>query len=124
MLNMSELSEAKRALLEKYLRGDVPQAATAADAPSQRVEAEAAGPPEHVVVIQAGGNKRPFFFLHGQWNSEAFYCYPLARDLGPDQPFYVLEPYTFEGLPVPPTIEAIAATHIKLMRSVQPEGPY
>ncbi len=77
-----------------------------------------------LVTVQAGGTKRPFFFLHGQWEGGAFYSLELARYLGPDQPFYLLEPYKFDSLTVIPTFEAIAATHIELIRSVQPEGPY
>ena len=77
-----------------------------------------------LVAVQAGGSRRPFFFLHGQWTGGAFYSRELARSLGPDQPFYLLEPYQFDGLPIPPTFEAIAAAHITSLRSVQPEGPY
>src|SRR5438046_3278063 len=55
-----------------------------------------------LVVVQAGGSRRPFFFLHGQWEDGALYSLELARALGPDQPFYLLEPYKFEGLAVPP----------------------
>jgi pimeloyl-ACP methyl ester carboxylesterase len=44
--------------------------------------------------------------------------------LGPTQPFYVLEPYRFDGLPMPPTFEAMAAAHLEALRSVQPVGPY
>src|SRR5206468_12483430 len=77
-----------------------------------------------LVVVQAGGSRRPFFFLHGQWRGGALYSLELSRYLGPDQPFYLLEPYKFESLAVPPTLEAIAAAHIESLRSVQPEGPY
>ena len=77
-----------------------------------------------VVAVQAGGSKRSFFYLHGDWESGAFYCFSLARDLGSDQPFYVLEPYRFDDLRVPPTFEAMAAAHIKSLRTIQPEGPY
>lgn len=119
---MPELSEAKRALLEKYLRGEIAQTPAMSDAPSPQVEAEETGP--RVVPIQAGGSKRPFFFLHGQWESMAFYCFPLSQGLGPDQPFYAVEPYTFENVPMPPSFEEIAAIHVKAIRAAQPEGPY
>jgi len=118
------LSEAKRILLEKYLRGDLPQAAKAANAIPQGAKAEIASLRERAVAIQTGGSKQPFFYLNGEWRDKAFYCYPLARALGADQPFYVLEPYTFEGLRVPPTLETIAAAHLELLRNIQPEGPY
>ncbi|SRR6266487_1968760 len=124
MSDTKELSEAKRALLEKYLRGDLPQAARAKDAIPKRTGAEVADAGERVVEVQVGGSKRPFFFLHGHWKGTAFFCFTLARALGSDQPFYALEPYQFDGLSVPPTVETMAAAHIKSMRSVQPEGPY
>src|SRR5207249_7517229 len=90
----------------------------------RRSKAEVAGPRERAVAVQTGGSKRPFFFLHGQFEGNAFFCYSLARDLGQDQPFYVLEPYRFDDLPVPPTFEAMAAAHIKSLREFQHEGPY
>jgi Thioesterase domain len=121
---MPELSEAKRALLEKYLRGGHSQTTMAASDVPKQAEAEQTNQREGVVAIKPTGSKRPFFFLHGQWKSQAFYCFPLAHGLGSDQPFYVLEPYAFDGLPVAPTFEEIAAAHIKSLRTVQPEGPY
>lgn len=77
-----------------------------------------------VRAIQTGGSKRPFFFLDGQWRDNAFFCFPLARYLGSDQPFYALRPYRFYGPQVPPAFEAMAAGHLKSMRDIQPKGPY
>lgn len=77
-----------------------------------------------VVTIQAGGSRRPFFFLHGNWDDNSFYCFSLARALGTDQPFYVLAPYKFDGLTAAPTYQELAAAHVEAMRAVQPEGPY
>src|SRR6266849_6485663 len=124
MPDTSELSEARRTLLEKYVRGDVPQIAVATRAVTQYAEADVATPRECVVTIQIGGSKRPFFFLHGDWRDGAYWCFPLAHELGSDQPFYALEPYSFDGMPVPPKFEAIAAAHLKSLRAIQPEGPY
>ncbi|GAC1398979.1 MAG: hypothetical protein NVSMB49_08130 [Ktedonobacteraceae bacterium] len=76
------------------------------------------------VAIQTSGSKRPFFFLHGDYEGGAFYCIPLAHALGADQPFYALHPFRFDNLLVPPTFEEIASTHIETLRAVQPEGPY
>ena len=45
-----------------------------------------------MVPIQTGGSETPFFFLHGQYDLGGFYCYRLAHALGPDRPFYALEP--------------------------------
>jgi hypothetical protein len=124
MVDRSELSQAKRALLEKYLHGDIPQAAKTAGVDTGYVEAAVADARARVVEVQAEGSKRPFFFLHGNWKGTAFFCFSLARELGLDQPFYTLEPYRFDGLAVPPTVETMAAAHIQSMRAVQPEGPY
>jgi amino acid adenylation domain-containing protein len=78
-----------------------------------------------VVRVQAGdGSKRPFFYLHGDWSAGGFYSLEMARYLGSDQPFYLLEPYQLDSLAVLPTFEAIAAAHLETMRAIQPEGPY
>ena len=68
--------------------------------------------------------KRPFFFLHGDPSGGAFYCFPMARMLGTDQPFYVLEPYRMTDMLNPPTLEQIATAHVEALRTVQPTGPY
>ena len=77
-----------------------------------------------LVVVQAGGSRRPFFFLHGEWRGGALYTRELARSLGPEQPFYLLEPYQLDGQAVPPTFEEMATAHLATLRRVQPEGPY
>ncbi len=80
--------------------------------------------PAPIYAIQTGGARRPLFFMHGALDGGGFYCYRLARALGPEQPFYALQPYQIEGLRVPPTFEEMAAAHIEAIRSIQPEGPY
>jgi len=77
-----------------------------------------------LVTIQSGGDKRPFFFLHGDWNGGGLYCLSLARYLGNDQPFYALSPHGIDGVQMPLTIEAMAADHLKTLLAFQPEGPY
>jgi amino acid adenylation domain-containing protein len=77
-----------------------------------------------LVVVQREGSRWPFFYLHGEWRGGGLYSRELARHLGPEQPFYLLEPYKFEGLAIPPTFEEVAAAHLEAMRKVQPEGPY
>ena len=78
-----------------------------------------------VVALQAGNTNRPFFFLHGDWDGGGFYSLDLARHLGEDQAFYVLDhPADDASRVTSPTIEALAATHVKALREVQPQGPY
>jgi thioesterase domain-containing protein len=77
-----------------------------------------------LVKVQTGGNKRPFFFLHGDFLGGGFYCLKLARHLGPDQPFYAIHPHGVSGPRLLTSVEAMAADHVEQVRSVKPEGPY
>ena len=130
MPETSELSEAKRALLEKYLKGNLQSTTTTTDTNptidtgAQDIKTEDSYERARVVQVQGGSSKQPFFFLHGSWKGTPFFCISLAREIGVDRPFYALEAYRFDGLSVAPTIETMAAAHIKAMRAIQPEGPY
>ena len=75
-------------------------------------------------VLQEDGGRPPLFFFHGDLNGAGFYCRDLARHLGPDQPVYAIHPLGLDGGRVPATIEAMAEEHLKLIREVQPHGPY
>jgi acyl carrier protein len=44
-----------------------------------------------LVMIQEGGEKRAFYYLHGDYMSGGFYCLKLAHTLEPDRS-YVLHP--------------------------------
>jgi hypothetical protein len=77
-----------------------------------------------LVVVQKGGSRPPFFYLHGDWKNTGLYSRELARHLGPEQPFYLLDPYKFDDLACLLTFEKVAAAHLETMRSIQPEGPY
>jgi hypothetical protein len=122
----SELSEARRALLQKYLGRDLSQnAKNESVMPPRSTKTEVVGERERTIAIQTGSaTKLPFFFLHGQWQDSAFFCYPLARSLGVEQPFYIPEPYKFDGMRLPPTLAEVAAAHLQSLRTIQPEGPY
>ncbi|MBV9711486.1 MAG: hypothetical protein JO011_11330, partial [Ktedonobacteraceae bacterium] len=77
-----------------------------------------------ITPVQERGTKRPFFFLHGDWQGKGLYCLKLAETLGEDQPFYVLETYKYHDLHVLPTLQEVAATYIEAIRTIQPEGLY
>jgi surfactin family lipopeptide synthetase C len=77
-----------------------------------------------LVEVQAGGSKKPFFYLHGDFNGGGLYCLSLARHLGDDQPFYALQPHGLDDQSIPETIEDMADYHLKTLREFQPEGPY
>ena len=77
-----------------------------------------------LVPINAGGSKPPFFCVHAAGGNVLFYR-DLANRLGPDQPFYGLQPKGLDGREERhKTIEEMAAHYIKEIRSLQPEGPY
>src|SRR5437016_4500013 len=123
----SELSAAKRELLESYLRQKLPQAPISSairGAVKPAGSPSSADPRVSLVTVQAGGSKRPFFYFHVHWQGGAYYCFNVVRVLGRDQPFYVFDPYRFDDLPTPPTVERMAADYLAAIRRIQPEGPY
>ncbi len=77
-----------------------------------------------LVEIQAGTSGPPFFFMHGDFDGGGFYCYQLARFMGPSQAFYAIQPHGLPGRPVPTTIEDMAAEYLALIRAAFPQGPY
>ncbi len=77
-----------------------------------------------LIQVQAGATKKPFFYLHGDFNGGGLYCLSLARHLGSDQPFYALQPHGLDDQSIPETIEAMAEYHLKTLLNFQPEGPY
>jgi thioesterase domain-containing protein/acyl carrier protein len=85
---------------------------------------EASAPSKSLVAIQAAGSKPPFFCLHAHDGGVLFWR-DLARHLGPDQPFYALQPQGLDGRQGPHgRIEEMAAHYIREIRTLQPEGPY
>ncbi len=116
--NAPKLSEAKAALIEKYMRGEMPQSATIRLRWDEGV---------HLLVVQiqeGAATQRPFFFLHSDLRDSGIYCVKLARALDPDRPFYAIHPSGTDGTPVAYTLEEIAAEHLAALRAIQPDGPY
>jgi acyl-CoA synthetase (AMP-forming)/AMP-acid ligase II/thioesterase domain-containing protein len=83
------------------------------------IEQDDRGGPQQVVPIQPKGSGPPFFCV------EAGPSYlSLARHLGADQPFLGLL-YPGAGVSARATsIESMAEFNVKLIRAVQPDGPY
>jgi thioesterase domain-containing protein len=77
-----------------------------------------------LVPIQPGGNRAPFFCVHEFFGDVLCYV-NLARRLGPDQPFYGIEARGLDGNSEPFTdVKSMAAFYIRLIKKVQPRGPY
>lgn len=77
-----------------------------------------------LVAIQAEGSRPPFFCVHGVGGNVVGFR-DLARHLGPDQPFYALQPQGLDGKrPCVTSVVEMAESYIKEIRRMQPEGPY
>ncbi|HVK79883.1 MAG TPA: thioesterase domain-containing protein, partial [Verrucomicrobiae bacterium] len=74
-----------------------------------------------IVPLQPNGEKRPFIVL----NNTILY-YGLAKQFGQNQPLYGVQNYKPDA-DAPEevrSLEEIAADYVKLVRAVQPKGPY
>lgn len=77
-----------------------------------------------VVPIEARGSKVPFYAVPGH-NGDVFCFLRLAHWLGPDQPFFGLQPPGLHAGSQPLTsIEALAEHFVEAMLAHQPRGPY
>jgi amino acid adenylation domain-containing protein len=77
-----------------------------------------------LVALTATGSRPPLFFMTaGDGNSVGYGA--LARNLGPDQPFYALQPRGIDGgAPLHNSVESMAAHYLRAIRRVEPNGPY
>ncbi|MDQ2975526.1 MAG: amino acid adenylation domain-containing protein [Acidobacteriota bacterium] len=117
------------AQIEKSFGKNLPLA-TLFQAPTIRLLAQVlreegwTAPWSSLVLLQPGGNRRPFFCVHAAGGNVLEY-HELARLLGSDQPFYGLQAQGLDGNQLPhTTIKDMAAHYIKELREVQSEGPY
>ena len=85
-----------------------------------REETLAASP---VIELQTKGHRQPLYFLHGDIIGGGFYARDISRLLGEDQPFFVLPPMDFANSELP-TVEEMAAHHLRDLRAHRPRGPY
>jgi len=74
-----------------------------------------------VVKLQPNGSRLPIIAVN---NTGIFYV--LSKRLGADQPFTCLQLFdpARGDVELPSTVEALAAEYVKLIRTVQPNGPY
>jgi thioesterase domain-containing protein len=77
-----------------------------------------------VVPITLGGSLPPVFAVPGVGGNVLGFA-TLARELGPEQPFFGLQSVGLDGACEPlESIEHIAAHHLQGVRQTQPSGPY
>lgn len=119
MLLAVEERVGKKVLLEAFLTG-----CTVKDLAAELLRPAGDTPPAQLVEIQSGRPGRRLFFLHGDFTGGGFYCVSLARHLGREQGFYMLQPHGLTEPIVPQTIEEMADDHLSTLLAFQPEGPY
>jgi amino acid adenylation domain-containing protein len=77
-----------------------------------------------LVAVQPRGTKPPLFLVHGAEGNVLLYR-NLASYLGPDQPVYGLQSKGLDGTQkYHCSLEEMAASYLKEIRRIQPEGPY
>ncbi|MFB6850836.1 alpha/beta fold hydrolase, partial [Streptomyces sp. NPDC056373] len=74
------------------------------------------------VAFRAAGEDRPLFLVH-ESSGEVFYGLELTRHLGAGIPVHGLPAEPLDDEPST-TVQAMAARLVRIMRSVQPHGPY
>ena len=122
---MQQLSDIFWMDLPLRLLFDAPTIARMAAVIQQRLDTKHADESTtDVLEINTSGTRPPFVFLHAALQGDGFYCFNLARHLGEDQPMYALAPLGLDGSETPPTVEAIAAKQLQIIRRIQPRGPY
>jgi amino acid adenylation domain-containing protein len=77
-----------------------------------------------LVAVRSKGARKPFFCVPGI-DGNVLSLYPLAHELGAEQPFYGLQPAGLDGT-MPPcfSIEEMAHGYLGAIRKRQAKGPY
>ena len=77
-----------------------------------------------LVGLETRGGSPTFFGVHPTGGE--ILCYQeLARQLGPDQPFYAFRAQTLNGATaIPRSVEELASAYVRELRNLQPHGPY
>ncbi len=82
-----------------------------------------ASAPSGILAFRTHGTRIPFFCFPAS-SLDPYYLRHLAKNLGPDQPFYVVRPpESIQGNRLL-RMEDLAANAISAIRSVRPRGPY
>jgi amino acid adenylation domain-containing protein len=78
----------------------------------------------NLVAIRTSGSGAPLFIIHAG-DGEVGYAFDLAPHLPDQHPLYALAAIGFaEGETPLSSVEAMAASYLRAIRSVQPHGPY
>jgi amino acid adenylation domain-containing protein len=88
------------------------------------LEAGAQGLVSNMVRVNAAGQQRPLFVVHGV-HGHTLGLLPIMRSLGPDQAVFGLQPPRMDWASVGcTTLPQVAAHFLGEVKTVQPKGPY
>jgi amino acid adenylation domain-containing protein len=87
-----------------------------------RAENDEPGRIRRAIPVRPAGRERPLFLVHDGWGSVA-YAQVLQHHLDEELPVYALPAASSGELPHP-AIEDMAARLVRMVREVQPVGPY
>ncbi|GAA3624708.1 hypothetical protein GCM10022223_47240 [Kineosporia mesophila] len=91
---------------------------------AERVTRQVDAANQTLIPLRAKGSRPPLFLLTGG-GGLGVTLVPLVRQLPDDQPVYALQAYGLEARGIPDwTVEASARRHIRMLRQIQPSGPY
>lgn len=91
---------------------------------SKLVDSGAAEQTSCLVPIQPNGSRTPLFCIHPGGGNVVCYL-PLADELGSDQPIFGIRAPGVEPNETPlDSVVEMASEYIRLMKTVQPQGPY
>jgi acyl transferase domain-containing protein/thioesterase domain-containing protein/aryl carrier-like protein len=77
-----------------------------------------------LVALKPSGTKAPFFVIHARGGAVLNYQ-KLTTFVEPDQPIYGLQSLGLDGVTEPlRSIEEMAAHYLRVIREIQPKGPY
>jgi thioesterase domain-containing protein len=112
--------------LARHLSGAA-ASASMGDAREDRVEKLRAGNDgpgrlRQAIPVRPAGSERPLFLVHDGWGSVA-YAQVLHHHFDGELPVYALPPVSSEELPLR-TVEGMATRLVRMVREVQPVGPY
>ncbi len=124
LLAMRLMSEVERAFGKAVSLAGLIADFTIENLARELVDGSGSDTAQPLVTLHGGGSAAPFFYMHGDFSGGGYYTRKLARHLGSEQPFYVLPPHGTNGRPMPPTIEAMAADYIAIIKEAVPQGPY
>ncbi|HEX6911111.1 MAG TPA: amino acid adenylation domain-containing protein [Longimicrobium sp.] len=92
------------------------------DDAADEAAAGSSGAADLPVAVRAAGSQRPLFLLHDGRGS-VDYAQVLAWQVDPEVPVYALPP-RLDGGGSLPTLQDMGARFARMIRSVQPSGPY